>query len=89
MTPDLSDHTQDIPTINALEDRIGPSILVTHSAGGFSGCKINPFVRMIRNRIVIFSQTLLIRRFSYVRHGQEKQIDEKRSKVHILFNFYL
>ena len=37
MTPDLSDHTQDIPAINALEDRIGPSVLVTHSAGGVTG----------------------------------------------------
>lgn len=37
MTPDLSDHTQDIPVINVLADRIGASILVTHSAGGFPG----------------------------------------------------
>ena len=37
MTPDLSDHTQDIPAINALADRIGASVLVTHSAGGFPG----------------------------------------------------
>ena len=37
MSPDLSDHTQDIPVINVLADRIGASILVTHSAGGFPG----------------------------------------------------
>lgn len=37
MTPDLSDHTQDIPTINALVDKLKGAILVTHSAGGFPG----------------------------------------------------
>lgn len=37
MTPDLSDHKQDIPAINALADKIGSSILVTHSAGGYPG----------------------------------------------------
>lgn len=37
MSPDLSGHTQDIPVINVLADRIGASILVTHSAGGFPG----------------------------------------------------
>lgn len=37
MTPDLSDHRQDVPAINALADKIGASVLVTHSAGGFPG----------------------------------------------------
>ncbi len=37
ITPDLSDHTQDIPSINALADKIGSNILVTHSAGGYPG----------------------------------------------------
>ncbi|MGI6224329.1 MAG: alpha/beta hydrolase [Prevotella sp.] len=37
MTPDLSDHRQDVPAINALTDRLGEEILVTHSAGGFPG----------------------------------------------------
>ena len=37
MTPDLSDHKQDIPAINALADKIGNNILVTHSAGGYPG----------------------------------------------------
>lgn len=37
MTPDLSDHKQDIPAIKALADKIGDNILVTHSAGGYPG----------------------------------------------------
>lgn len=37
MTPDISDHRQDIPALNALAERIGDHILVTHSAGGFPG----------------------------------------------------
>ena len=37
MTPDLSDHKQDIPAINALVNKIGKSILITHSAGGYPG----------------------------------------------------
>ena len=37
MTPDLSDHKQDIPAINALADKIGGNVLVTHSAGGYPG----------------------------------------------------
>lgn len=37
MTPDLSDHKQDIPAIKALSDKIGDNILVTHSAGGYPG----------------------------------------------------
>lgn len=37
MTPDLSNHQQDIPAINALADKLGSAILVTHSAGGFPG----------------------------------------------------
>lgn len=37
MTPDLSDHRQDVTAINALAERIGDNILVTHSAGGFPG----------------------------------------------------
>lgn len=37
MTPDFSDHKQDVPAINALADKIGGNILVTHSAGGYPG----------------------------------------------------
>lgn len=37
MTPDISDHRQDIPALGALAERIGDHILVTHSAGGFPG----------------------------------------------------
>lgn len=37
MTPDLSDHKQDIPAIKALADKIGDNILVTHSAGSYPG----------------------------------------------------
>ena len=37
MTPDLSNHKQDIPAINALADKIGGNVLVTHSAGGYPG----------------------------------------------------
>ncbi len=37
MTPDLSDHRQDVSALGALADRIGDHILVTHSAGGFPG----------------------------------------------------
>lgn len=37
LTPDLSDHRQDVPAINALADKIGASVLVTHSAGGLPG----------------------------------------------------
>lgn len=37
MTPDLSDHTQDVPSLNALNERLGDNILVTHSAGGVTG----------------------------------------------------
>ncbi len=37
MTPDLSDHQQDVPALSALANRLGNHILVTHSAGGFPG----------------------------------------------------
>lgn len=37
MTPDLSDHRQDVPAISAVVDKVGESVLVTHSAGGFPG----------------------------------------------------
>ena len=37
MTPDLSDHKQDVPALGVLAERIGDHILVTHSAGGFPG----------------------------------------------------
>lgn len=50
MTPDLSDHQQDIPTINALVDTLGSAILVTHSAGGFPGWMVamqNPKVKAV------------------------------------------
>lgn len=50
MTPDLSDHTQDIPAINALTECLGSAILVTHSAGGFPGWMVamqNPKVKAV------------------------------------------
>ena len=37
LTPDISDHTQDVPAINAVVDKVGETVLVTHSAGGFPG----------------------------------------------------
>ena len=37
MTPDISDHKQDVPALSALAKRIGNHVLVTHSAGGFPG----------------------------------------------------
>lgn len=38
MTPDISDHQQDVPAIHALLERLDPgAILMTHSAGGFPG----------------------------------------------------
>lgn len=37
MTPDLSNHTLDVGVIGSLTDKIGDSILVTHSAGGVPG----------------------------------------------------
>lgn len=37
MTPDISDHRQDVPALGALAGRVGNHILVTHSAGGFPG----------------------------------------------------
>ncbi len=37
MTPDLSDHRQDVPAIKALADKVGRCVLVTHSAGGLPG----------------------------------------------------
>lgn len=37
MTPDLSNHKQDITAINALVDKIGGNVLVTHSAAGYPG----------------------------------------------------
>lgn len=37
MTPDLSDHKQDVSAINALAEKIGGNVLVTHSAGGYPG----------------------------------------------------
>ncbi len=39
LTPDLSNHNLDIPAINALADKIGGGILVTHSAAGYPGWK--------------------------------------------------
>lgn len=47
MTPDISDHRQDVPALNALAERIGDHILITHSAGGFPGW----MVAMQNNRI--------------------------------------
>lgn len=37
MVPDLSDHKQDIVALDAVANKIGNHILVTHSAGGFPG----------------------------------------------------
>ncbi len=47
LTPDLSDHRQDVPAINALADKVGGCALVTHSAGGFPG-----WVTAIQNKHV-------------------------------------
>lgn len=47
MTPDLSDRKQDVPAIKALADKIGNSILITHSAGGLPG-----WIAAIQNRNV-------------------------------------
>ena len=50
MTPDLSDHNQDIPAINSLVDKIDDNILVTHSAGGVPGwivAAMNPKVKAV------------------------------------------
>lgn len=50
MTPDISDHRQDVPAINALVDTLGSAILVTHSAGGFPGWMVamqNPKVSAV------------------------------------------
>lgn len=37
MVPDLSDHRQDVPALDAMAHKIGDHVLVTHSAGGFPG----------------------------------------------------
>ena len=37
MTPDISDHRQDVRALGVLAGRVGNHILVTHSAGGFPG----------------------------------------------------
>ena len=37
MVPDLSNHQLDVTALDALADKIGNHILVTHSAGGFPG----------------------------------------------------
>ena len=50
MTPDISDHKQDVPALGALAKRIGDHILVTHSAGGFPGwmsAMLNPEVKAV------------------------------------------
>lgn len=50
MTPDLSDHTQDVPAISTLCQRVGDNILVTHSAGGVTGwfaAMANPIVKAV------------------------------------------
>mgnify|MGYP003521355973 CR=1 FL=1 len=49
MVPDLSDHRQDLPALNATIDRVGESVLVTHSAGGILGWLggFNPKVKAI------------------------------------------
>ncbi len=48
MVPDLSDHSLDVAALGAVAKKIGPHILVTHSAGGFPGwmsAMNNPEVR--------------------------------------------
>ena len=50
MTPDISGHKQDVPTLSVLAKRIGYHILVTHSAGGFPGwmsAMLNPEVKAV------------------------------------------
>lgn len=37
MVPDLSNHRLDVAALDAISDKIGDHILVTHSAGGFPG----------------------------------------------------
>ena len=37
MVPDLSDHKLDVAALDAMAQKIGDHILVTHSAGGFPG----------------------------------------------------
>ena len=37
MTPDLSNGSADVPAISATVDKVGDSVLVTHSAGGVTG----------------------------------------------------
>lgn len=37
MTPDISTHDKDVDALDALFDKIGDGILVTHSASGFTG----------------------------------------------------
>lgn len=37
MVPDLSDHRQDVPALDAMARKIGDHVLVTHSAGSFPG----------------------------------------------------
>lgn len=37
MTPDISTHNKDVAALDALFDKIGDGILVTHSASGFTG----------------------------------------------------
>lgn len=48
MTVDLSDHKEDVPALGALAKKVGPHILVTHSAGGITGWRAaieNPEVK--------------------------------------------
>lgn len=50
MTPDLSDHKQDVPAMNAVIEQVGESVLVTHSAGGLPGWLLamqNPKVKAV------------------------------------------
>lgn len=37
MTPNLSTQNNDVPALDALFDKIGEGVIVTHSAGGFTG----------------------------------------------------
>lgn len=50
LTPDLSDHKQDVAAINALADKIGGAVLATHSAGGYPGWVVamqNPNIKAV------------------------------------------
>lgn len=50
MTPDISTHNKDVAALDALFDKVGDGVLVTHSASGFTGWLTalqNPSVKAI------------------------------------------